>query len=381
MQRLILILSTGFALFSMFFGSGNLVFPLNVGKESGNAFLIGSLSFLMTGVLVPFLGAFTVLLYKGDLKDFFKGFGKSSHFWFSLIALSLMGPFGVLARCITVAHASFLFLFPNLSLPVFSLGMLTLIFATTLKKNQIVPFVGKLLTPILLASLGVIVFFTLSNASPLSEVGAPLVENPFTFGLHQGYQTMDLLAAFFFSVFIIRHLESYQSEKKNIFKNVFLSGLVGAALLSLVYLFLIYLGAEHRAVLENTPQEGMIGAIALAVLGAQAGYVTCVFITMACLTTAIVLAVLYADFLKEQAFPKVLNGPSAMLITLAISFCISTLEFSGIAAFIGPILEMLYPALILLTLFNLVETLGIFKMPRWPVAATFAANIAWTLFI
>src|SRR5262245_8338583 len=107
MKNKLLIISTGFALFSMFFGSGNLVFPLVVGKESGGHYLLATLGIFLTGVVVPFLGVIAMMLYKGDNQKFFGSMGKPATFWFPLIALSLMGPFGVLARCITVAHGSF----------------------------------------------------------------------------------------------------------------------------------------------------------------------------------------------------------------------------------------------------------------------------------
>src|SRR5690349_22076848 len=94
MKKQLLIISTGFALFSMFFGSGNLVFPISVGVESQGHYLLGSLGILLTGVIVPFLGVLGMMLFKGDIMHFFSCFGKKGTFIFSLIALSLMGPFG-----------------------------------------------------------------------------------------------------------------------------------------------------------------------------------------------------------------------------------------------------------------------------------------------
>src|SRR5579872_2320269 len=106
MKNKTLIISTGLAMFSMFFGSGNLVFPLVVGQTSEGHFGFAAIGILITGVLVPFLGILAMLLFNGSSKDFFGRLGNPAVFWFPLIALSLMGPFGVLARCITVAHGS-----------------------------------------------------------------------------------------------------------------------------------------------------------------------------------------------------------------------------------------------------------------------------------
>lgn len=89
------VVSTGFALFSMFFGSGNLVFPITVDQESEGHYLLAALGILFTGVVVPFLGVLGMMLYKGDIYSFFSCFGKKGTFLFSFLALALMGPFGV----------------------------------------------------------------------------------------------------------------------------------------------------------------------------------------------------------------------------------------------------------------------------------------------
>ena len=65
MQQYKLIATYGFAIFTMFFGSGNLVFPLSIGYYSANSWLLGFLGLLLTGVVLPFLGLFVIKLHKG----------------------------------------------------------------------------------------------------------------------------------------------------------------------------------------------------------------------------------------------------------------------------------------------------------------------------
>src|SRR5579862_5846740 len=149
MKKQLLVISTGFALFSMFFGSGNLVFPISVGTECQGHFILGSLGILMTGVIVPFLGVLGMMLYKGDIASFFGCFGKKGTFIFSLLALALMGPFGVLARCLTVAHGALMLILPHISLPLTSALLCLIIFLLTVKKSKIVPILGSVLTPFL----------------------------------------------------------------------------------------------------------------------------------------------------------------------------------------------------------------------------------------
>lgn len=372
-----LITTTGFALFAMFFGSGNLVFPLIVGTESQGHFVYSSIGMILTGVLVPFLGVLAILLYKGETREFLGTMGKPAKFWFPLIALSLMGPFGVLARCITVAHGSFELLFPNVNLIPFSIFFCAVIFFLTANKSRIIPFLGSTLTPFLLTALVAIITAGVSySAMPVTiDTNAwPSFSN----GALQGYQTMDLLAAFFFSTFVIQHLSKKFGDKADNkhLVNVFVkSSLLGGGLLSVVYCGLVYLGAAFKTQLTGVAPQAMLGVVAQNTLGTYSAPIVCAAVVLACFTTAVVLTSLFADFFKQEVCQEKINNSTALFTTLLIAFSVSTLEFSGIAAFLAPILETLYPALIVLTLANIANKLWGYKLHRWPVALTFVAKL------
>jgi len=378
MKNKALILSTGLAMFSMFFGSGNLVFPLMVGQTSQGHFGIAALGILLTGVLVPFLGVFAMLLFKGNSNDFFIRFGKPACFWFPLIALSLMGPFGVLARCITVAHGAFKLVSPETSLWVFSLISCGVLFFLSIKKNRIIPVLGSILTPFLLISLVAIVLFALNSAPiPFAESWKGAWSS-FNQGIIQGYQTMDLLAAFFFSIFIIKHLQDHKGLQENPARSipVFLkASLVGAGLLSAVYFALVIMGAVYATELSAIPPQEMLGFIAQKTLGPWAAPIVSIAIILACLTTAIILTSLFADFLRKEVTKNKIPSSLAVIITLGIAFFTSTLEFSGIARFITPILTVIYPALIVLTVVSIFEKLWGWKMIRVPTAIAFVLKL------
>lgn len=367
------ILSTGLAMFSMFFGSGNLVFPLVVGQMSEGHFTLAAIGILLTGVFVPFLGILVMLLFNGNSNEFFGRLGKPAVFWFSLVALSLMGPFGVLARCITVAHGAFKLVLPSTGLWIFSAICCGLIFLLTVKKNKIVPLLGSILTPILLLSLAAIAIFSLKTAH------VPIINgsswNSFKIGIFQGYQTMDLLAAFFFSTFVINHLKGQSKDQPNTFSIFIKSSLLGAALLSIVYIILVVLGATYAPELASIPPQEMLAYVAKASLGSFAAPVVCCTMVLACITTAIVLTSLFAEFLKKEIAKDKINFPFALIITLAIAFFTSTLEFSGIARILGPILDAIYPALIVMTVLGIFHKLWGWKSIKLPFAIAFLAKV------
>lgn len=370
-----LIVSTGFALFSMFFGSGNLVFPITVGQMSEGHYLLASLGILSTGVLVPFLGVLGMILYKGDINQFFSCFGKKGIFLFSFLSLALMGPFGVLARCLTVAHGALLLLIPSASLPLTSFILCIAIFFLAVNRNKIVSTLGTILTPFLLVSIAVITYFGLQGTmpEPTTTSGWPALKN----GFFQGYQTMDLLAAFFFSQFIITHLHSKRHDETHQLTIFYKSSLIGGGILSLVYFALVLLGWTHASSLTKTPPQEMLGQIAIQSLGSIAAPCVCLAVLFACLTTAIVLTSLFANFLRQEVLQNKIGNKQALLATLAIAFIVSTFDFAGIAHFLGPVLEAIYPALIMLTLVNIASKFLGTKATHWPFTLTLAAKLCW----
>jgi len=377
MKKNWMVASTGFAFFSMFFGSGNLVYPLIAGKASEGHVAEAAIGFLLTGVLVPFLGVLGMMLFQGDLQQFFRPFGKKGTWLFSLFALSLMGPFGVLARCLTVAHGALSLLIDPLSLPLTSLALCAIVYVLTVNKSKIVSRLGVLLTPFLLGSIALIAVFGLNQAESMPAQNIEKLAS-FKTGFFQGYQTMDLLAAFFFSTFIIQHLYQTLSTEcggKTALSIFCRAAFLGAGLLALVYVALVMLGWNYASVLsENLPQK-MLGTIAIASLGNFAAPIVCIAVVLACLTTAIVLTSLFADFLKREVLANKIELPSSIVLTLLIGFSVSTLDFNGIAQFLGPILDVIYPALIVLTVVNIACKLCEVRASHWPFTLTIAAKL------
>ncbi len=378
-----LFVSTGFALFSMFFGSGNLVFPITVGQESEGHYFLAALGILFSGVFVPFLGVMGMMLYQGSIDQFFSCFGRKGIFLFSFLALALMGPFGVLARCLTVSHGALQLLLPNISLPITSLVLCGIIYFFSVNRNKIVSSLGTILTPFLLISIGLIAFFGLTGGeaemTSVSSNSWKALKN----GFFQGYQTMDLLAAFFFSQFIILHLkeklpaENSASSGSLLLKHFYNSSLIGAGLLSAVYFALVMLGWIYAPYLNNVPPQEMLGMIAVKSLGSVAAPCVCLAVLFACLTTSIVLTTLFADFLRTEGFQNKLGSKQTLLMTLGIAFLVSTFDFAGIAKFLGPVLEAIYPALIVLTIVNIGNKFFGVKSSHWPFTATLVAKLCW----
>lgn len=344
----------GFAIFAMFFGAGNLIFPLEAGKMATGSFFSAFSGLALTGILVPLLGLVATLLYNGNYQDFFDRFGKIPAFLLILFLLLLMGPFGALPRCLTVAFGSFSMLLPAFPLMGFSFLMTSVVFLLCLNENQVVPLMGAILAPAKIISVGLILLFGLLFATT-PETGTMAASAAFEDGISKGYQMMDLLASFFFATVIVRHFQiSFASEEKSsTFWLSLYAILIGSGLLFTIYFALIYLGATFASDLGQNAPEQFLSVIAFLTLGNFGGNLVSVAIILSCLTTVVALTTVFSDYLYEHIFKKRLKRLYCLILTCIVTFFMSNLGFSGIVSFLDPILSYLYPLLIGLTLLNI----------------------------
>lgn len=350
-----LIASTGFAMFAMFFGSGNLVFPLLVGQLVGDHYGPAMIGFVVTGVAVPFLGLLGVLLYEGSYKKFLSIWGSSLGFILALFMLTLLGPLGVVPRCMTVSYGSFVVICDSVPAHYFNLVMAIVIYILCLNQNRIVTILGAFLAPLKIASVFIIIVYGVIYANqPANTSFSPL--GACQEGIIKGYQTMDLLAAFFFASFMIRHIQQKTKQanlERYALKTSLYAMLVGAALLSFIYAGLVFLGATFADIFKSASPEMYLSVIADHTLGSSASVFVSITIILSCLTTAIALTTVFTEFIRDYVLKGRFSWQVCLASSILTAYAISILGFSSIATFLGPILSVLYPGLIVLTLSNL----------------------------
>jgi LIVCS family branched-chain amino acid:cation transporter len=351
------ILIYGFALFAMFFGSGNLVFPIKIGQVTGPYWFLGFLGLVVTGILLPFCGLFVIKLHRGNYNSFFSEAGTIAKVALPLFTLSLLGSFGVVPRCITVAYGGMSYLVPQLSSLIFSALFCAITFFFCLKDQRMMNVLGKWMSPILLIALIVLIAVGVINANPIMPIENIEVSGAFYNGFITGYQTMDLFAAFFFSALMFTQIQKIMPETsthKDTIKFAILPSILGAFLLAVIYLGFVFLGAHYAELTANVQPEFMLPTIAKYIMGNSATLLIGIAMLFSCLTTAVALNNIYARYLctlfrlSDHQFPRVLFG------TTAVAFLISLLDFKGIAAFLAPALEVSYPGIIALTMLGII---------------------------
>lgn len=372
--------TAGLALFSMFFGAGNLIFPLLIGKAVGSNVWFAIFGLGVTAVIVPFLGLGAMVLFQADYHRFFGRLGKVPGMLLLLVLQLLLGPFGVIPRLVTLMHATLSSYLFDMPLVVFSILAAFLIFGCSFQRKRLIGFLGAVLTPLLVLSLTALVFFGLTGDSSVSPVTSA-AEDSFLQGLVGGYNMMDLISAFLFATVVLPHfqketeLEHPTQRRRSLMKKMVFSSLIAGALLFLTYVGLCLISARHGASIDPAqPQEQMLSTIAVRLLGPAGGCIAKMAVVLACLTTMMTLVAIFADYLQKDLCKKKISSPLAVVVTLAITTLFANLGFGGIAAFLGPIVQIVYPGLILLTLLNIFHSLYGYRLVKWPVFLTFGAT-------
>jgi len=362
-------LSTGLAMFSMFFGAGNITFPLIIGQNVEGGIVLALLGLILTAVVIPFTGLMSITLFEGNYTSFFNRIGKIPALIVILVLLSIIGPFGGIPRLVTLTFSTLKVYFTGMHLLTFSLISCCLIFLFSWKKSRTLDLIGYVLSPLLVLSLLFIIVKGLFFSTPETIEGTHIA-HPFLYGLREGYNTMDLIAAFFFSSLVYGRLQQQAGKKGGasaLLASVFKASLIGASLLSLVYIGFGYVAANFSHALSGTPIDQLVGKLGHIVLGHHAGLIVCMSIVLTCLTTAIALTVVCADFLQQQVFKEKIKYEYSLVMILGLTALTSSLEFTGIVKMLSPVLQVIYPSLLVLCLFNILHKVFAVKPIKVPV--------------
>jgi LIVCS family branched-chain amino acid:cation transporter len=345
----------GFAIFAMFFGAGNIVFPLQIGQSSGSQWFLGFLGLFLTGILLPFLGLFVIKLHRGSYDAFFGEAGSIARFVLPLFTLSLLGSFGVVPRCITVAHGGIEYIFPEVSLGIFSFLFSIACFFICIKEHFMITVLGKWMTPLLLSCLAFLICLGITQAPSLSENPLSAAQT-FKNGFLVGYSTMDLFAAFFFSALIFNQIQAKlkTANDKDVLKAALKPSLIGTCLLGMIYLGFVFLGAHYQPLIANVSPELMLPTIASHLMGRNAVFLIAIIVIFSCLTTAVALSNIYAHYLCSLFNLKKDKFLLMLFLTTSVSFTISLMDFRGISEFLAPALELSYPSIISLTVMSII---------------------------
>ncbi|MEI3547660.1 MAG: branched-chain amino acid transport system II carrier protein [Adlercreutzia sp.] len=300
-------LVVGLALFAMFFGAGNLIFPPYLGMESGELWPLGLACFVFFDVVVSCVGVFAINNAGGSILSIQNALGKKAGLALNTAAILCVGMLIAPPRCAatTFEMAIAPWFGDAIGLLPFSVAFFAVVLLLTLKPTRIIDVVGKVLTPLLVA--GIVVMVIAGIVNPLGPVGAPETDTVVADGVLAGYQTMDILAVVGFSILVQESVRAAgYGEKRDQMRVTARASLVACVLLAVIYGGLTYLGATSASVVPHTvSQAELITMIVWKLMGEAGVAVLGIVVGLACLTTAIGLCGATADYVERITMRRV----------------------------------------------------------------------------
>ncbi|MCP4977065.1 MAG: branched-chain amino acid transport system II carrier protein [Maribacter sp.] len=341
-----------FALFSLFFGAGNLILPPQLGFKSGDFWWLVTLGFCLSAVLIPIMGILAHAKLQGTIFDFGKKVSPTFSLVYSFIvyAISIALPS---PRTASVTHEIAIQPFFETPYIVTSILYFALVFIFVINRSKILNVIGKVLTPAIIIIL--LLIMGIATFSYTFDFGDIVFNNPFTDGILEGYQTFDAIGAvvvggvIIISINLKKKNASYEDKKRIIRRAGWLAGLG----LFLIYAGLIFTGAlMHNEFEANISRTALLNGISIKTLGNTANLLLSILVSLACFTTAVGIVAGTADFMKFKFGDSQKAYTLTAIIGCVLGVTMGQFDVHYIIAVAVPALMFIYPITIVLILLN-----------------------------
>ena len=338
----------GFALFSSFFGAGNVIFPPFLGFESGSNWLISFVFYYIADIGLALVAIFAMIKTNSDVDGMTSHLGKIPGKVLTSVIVLCIGPLVAIPRTAATTYEMAFVPITGMSGTAWSIitivAFFAIILALCIKESSVVDIVGKYLTPALFA--GLLILIIKGAVSPIGPIAEMPMENHFIINsITSGYQTLDVLAALIFGVMIVKTVTEkgyVEIQQKN--KVIAWSSIVAGVGLLIVYGGLSYLGATSSTLYESGINRSVLLLSIIRQILGQAGIVILgIVVALACITTAVALTGATGTYFERLTNGKV-SYKKIVIVTCVSSACIATIGLDAIRAVAGPMLGIVYPA-------------------------------------
>lgn len=377
-KEILIVAST---LFGLFFGAGNIIFPVSMGQLSGANVWQAVLGFILTAVGLPLLGVAAMgMSHSQGVQDLSQKVSKAYSYFFTLALYLTIGPFFAIPRTATVSfEVGLAGMVPSESsklwLWLYTAVFFALAYLLARRPGKILDYVGRYLNPSFLVLLAIIIVvgFWQPLGNPADIVPDPLYqEGAFTQGILEGYNTMDALASLAFGIIIVNAIRSLGvMDPSHIGIETVKSGLFAILAMGIIYACLALLGAQSRGLFPAAENGGIaIAQITSHYFGAVGLLLLAIIMFVACLKTAVGLIVACSETFYDLFGGRLALSWWTVIVTL-VSFLAANVGLTNIIAFSLPVLMLLYPLAIVLIVLALFDRYIIHKsLYKWVTAFT-----------
>lgn len=355
----------GSMLFGLFFGAGNLIFPVHMGQEAGANVSTATMGFLITAIGLPFLGV--VAIGVSESSGLFDLAGRVHPLYGYVVTLLLyltIGPFFALPRTGTVSYEIGLAPFIPSQYGRLGLALFTIIFFLaalffSLRPAEILTWVGKVLNPIFLIFLAVLIVTSIIHPMGIAaneKIADAYASAPFFKGFLEGYNTMDALASLAFGIIVVRTLKELGvTSARGIAVGTVKSGIVTLLLMGLIYGCLAYVGATSVGKFPVSENGGIaLAQITSYYFSSWGSILLAIIVTVACLKTAIGLITACSETFYKL-FPESLSYKNYVILFTIIACIVANVGLTQIILLSIPVLMFLYPLAITLIILGLLS--------------------------
>lgn len=347
----------GFALFSLFFGAGNLLLPPLLGYNAGNDWFWVALGFMITAVIIPVFGIMAHAKLQGTMYDF----GKKVSPIFSIVYCVIVYMISVAIpspRTASATHEVAIFPFFESSSLVTSTIYFALVLLFVLNRSKILNLIGKFLTPLIVIILLLVIGIGLFSSEMMMNTST--FDAPFVTGVLEGYQTFDAIGAVVVGGVIIISLqikgEGTAMERRTLIRK---SGFMAGLGLFTMYAGLIAVGSFFGSEIfvdgslsSDMQRANLLTGISVATLGNIGNVFLSVLIAVACFTTAVGIVTGTADYFKGLFHNSQKVYTITAIIGCLVGILVGQMNFHDIIVVALPILMFIYPITIVLIFLN-----------------------------
>lgn len=365
MRQKILVAGT---LFGMFFGAGNLIFPVHLGQLAGRNVIPAIIGFIVTAVGIPIFGVAAIGITHSDgLQTLSSKVGKGYGIFFTCLLYLTIGPLFAIPRCATVSFTTGvapMLLDPSkewLALLIFSAIFFAFVLFFSLRPGKITVWIGKIINPIFLLFLAVLVIAALTNPGASIAAVEPVEAyatgtSSFFSSFIEGYGTMDAIAGLAFGIVVVDVIRRMGVDNDDaVAVDVLGSGALTGILMAVIYIVTILMGTQSRGLFEISDNGGIaLTQIAGHYFGGVGQIILAVTITFACLKTSIGLVTSCSETFVKMTHGKLSYKAWAILFTL-FSFAVSNVGLSAIIEYSIPVLMLIYPPAIALIILAFID--------------------------
>ena len=360
---------TAFALFSLFFGAGNLILPSFLGYNAGSSWLFVLLGFLVSAVIIPILAIYGHARLQGTMIDFANKVSPSFALLYAIavyaISIALPGP-----RTASVTYEMAIAPYFNISSWLWSTIYFGLVLLFVLNRSKMMDLVGKYLTPAILIILALVIGIGIFGE--YEPMHASIFDSTFTSGILEGYQTFDAIGGVVVGGVIVISLGFKKGSSRSKQRLLTRAGIIAGIGLLLIYGGLIYLGARRSGGIIMTDRTALLNILSTDTLGVIGTKVLAVLVSLACFTTAVGIVTGTADFVKGILGNSQIAYTITAILGAVLGVVMGQLDVNSIITVAVPALMFIYPITIVLIVLN--------ALPRkWTPVVVFRAVVIATI--